>query len=325
MLVWRLGCLAVGVVLVSGIGKTCCTAYEEGSPIRLVGENAIIVWDSEAKREHFIRQASFEGEADDFGFIVPTPGKPEVAEAEAKAFDVLESVIPDPPTLAGADSVKAAPAADAGSEVDVIEQYTVGDYAVSVLKASDGKSMLDWLKANDYVSRPAMEEWLDYYAKMGWFFAALKFTRGEDKTEPETQALRVSFDASEPFYPYKMPSDTWPKGHYRPMSLYFVSYGVARASYRGENKAWEADVRWSGALPRDSARALADAIGLDVTEIPADATLTVFRNTENAQGYDRDLRFATYTSLIPTWLLLLLLGGGTAAVIYALASKKKPA
>lgn len=320
----RFSSLLVGIAAFSGMGKTCCTAYRDDAPIKLVGENAIILWDAEAKREHFIRQASFEGEAKDFGFIVPTPGKPEVAEADEEAFKLLAALVPKPATRASGSLGNDSVAAEAGP-VNVIEQYQVGDYAVSVLQAKDGKSILDWLKTNGYTNRPAMEDWLDYYAQMGWYFAALKFSRAQDSKTPETKALRVSFDAGEPFYPYKMPSDTWPSGHFRPMSLYFVSYGVARATYRGTNKGWEANVKWSGALPRSVATKLAKAIDLDVTEIPPDATVTVFENTSNAQGYDRDLKFATYTSILPTWAIVLVLGGGTVAVFYTLATRKKAA
>ena len=307
-------------VLGSGIGRTCCVAYGE-EQVLLSGERAIIIWDAENGLEHFVRQASFTGEAKDFGFIVPAPSKPEVAEAEDKAFQLLEALVPREPSRS-AKGVGSAADESIPPTAALIEQYTVGDYEVSILKAQNGEAMIDWLKANDYTNRPAMEPWLDYYAQMGWYFAALKFIRQPESTKPETQALRVSFKTNEPFYPYKMPGDTWPDGHFRPMSLYFVAAGVARASYRGTNTDWEADIRWSGALPRRAAKELADAVDLKVTDIPAEATVTVFRNSTNAQGYDRDLKFDTYQTLIPTWALGVILVGAIAGFVYVFRTRK---
>ena len=292
----------------------------------LVDEKAIIVWDAERKLEHFVRQASFEGEAADFGFIVPAPTEPKVAEAKAEAFAGLEEYVASMSRTKGFSIGCSAPEpTDAAADVELIDQYVVGDYEVSVLKATDGGSMLGWLEANGYTNRPAMEDWLDHYAKMGWYFAALKFVRPEDAQTPATNAVRVSFTTDVPFYPYKMPSDTWPKGHYRPIALYFVTSGVARAFYRDGGGDWEAEVRWSGALPRDEAVALASGIGLVPEDIPEGATLTAFHNTENATGYDHDLYFLTYTSVLPTWAVLVLLVAIVGGVVWMVVTRRRGA
>lgn len=299
-------------------------AFNEDSPMTLVGERAIIVWDAARQREHFVREASFDGEAKDFGFIVPAPTKPDVAEADEEAFEELERLVPVPRPRTDTDSVAAA--ADEGAEsVELIEQYMVGDFEVSVLKGTDGAAINGWLKANSYTSRPGMEAWLDHYAKMGWFFAALKFVRGEGQESSETTAVRVSFDTDVPFYPYKMPSDTWPEGHYRPISLYFVSIGVARGKYRGGDGEWEAKVRWSGDLPRETATKLASLVSLDQMDIPEGATVTVFQNTANAQGYEYDVYFLTYTSVLPTWLVIVIAVAVIGGLAYALIKSRRSA
>jgi len=288
----------------------------------LIGERAIIVWDSVRQREHFVREAAFDGEAKDFGFIVPAPTKPEVAEADEEAFAELERLVPVPRAPAGTESASTDSVA---SSVELIEQYMVGDFEVSVLKGTDGAAINGWLETNGYTSRPAMEEWLDHYAKMGWFFAALKFVRAEGQESPETTAVRVSFDTDVPFYPYKMPSDTWPEGHYRPISLYFVSSGVARGKYRGGDGEWEAKVRWSGDLPRETATKLASLVSLDQMDIPEGAKVTVFQNTANAQGYDQDVYFLTYTSVLPTWLIVVIALAVLGGFAYALIKSRRSA
>ncbi len=189
-------------------------------PVALTGENAIIIWDSDKKKQHFIRQASFDGEAKDFGFIVPTPTVPEVKVADEKAFEILQNLAYRDRNF---DAVAAGTVTSSApkSSVEVIDLFQVGDYSAAIIKANDGADLNDWLAKNGYHSRPAMKPWLDHYAKKGWVFTALKFTRKPGESTPETTALRISFDAEKPFYPYKMPDDTWPKGHISPAQALF--------------------------------------------------------------------------------------------------------
>lgn len=287
----RVACLAV-LATSSALVIPCCIAYES-TPMHLANEKVVIVWDSQKKRQHFVRQASFEGEADDFGFIVPTPTVPEVAEADAEVFDRLGEYVQEQkererrskwPTE-GADAMPA-------SSAEVIDVIQVGDYQATIIKADNGADMTAWLEENDYTTRPAMEPWLDHYAQKGWIFTALKFIRPEEATTPETTALRLSFDAEEPHYPYKMPTDTWPEEHIRPLALYFISDGPAKAEYTELARSWEADLNWTGAMDDDVRGDVARLIGLEGKDLPLRPTLTSFINRKNDEGYDHDLHFS---------------------------------
>lgn len=287
------------LIVVSALGLPCCTVYNEKTPVTLDGENAIIVWNAEKKIEHFVRQADFGGEADDFGFIVPTPTVPTVAEANEEVFNILANLDPfrnEPTASSEVDAVTAA-------SVELIEQYEVGDFEASILKATNGEALNEWLKANGYSSRPAMTEWLDHYAKINWHFAALKLIRARDAQGPRTKAVRVSFQTDVPFYPFKMPVDTWPEGHYRPIRLYFIAEGVARGKYRGRRSEWRAKIDWSAPLDLYGHQRFADALGIAVEDIPKDATVTAFMNTDQSTDYSNDVYFLTYNSVVPTWLL----------------------
>ena len=305
---------AASLVLAMTVGYACCMAYATAQPVTLVDEKAIIIWNAEQKREHFIRQASFDGEAEHFGFIVPLPSHPEVAEADVAAFDLLESLIPRDPEADSAES-EGTDSDDDADGVEVIEQYVVGDYEVTILTATDGKSMLAWLEENEYDSRPAMEEWLDHYSKMDWFFAALKFIRESDANEPKTEALRISFDTDAPFYPYKMPTDTWPDPHYRPLALYFIASGKASAQYQDNSAEWEAEILWSGRLPGETQERLEEQLGLADTDFPSNAMVTVFHNNRTERGYDSDLAFHVFKPLLSMWASFALLAGIVAVVI----------
>src|SRR5207237_170781 len=59
-------------------------------------EEALIIWDPATKTEHFIRRAAFRSTARQFGFLVPTPTKPELSEVDDSIFDTLADVIRPP-------------------------------------------------------------------------------------------------------------------------------------------------------------------------------------------------------------------------------------
>src|SRR5688500_9107818 len=120
-------CRTIGILFgISSIplAQACCLAYGQ-DPMSLIDEKAIIVWNPKTQMEHFIRQASFEGKAKDFGFIVPTPSQPQVEEADAAAFERLQKLVPKPSTR-GMDAAST-PAGGFGG-VEILEQKRVGDY-----------------------------------------------------------------------------------------------------------------------------------------------------------------------------------------------------
>src|SRR5437660_2921441 len=67
----------------------CCPAPPPGKPVVNADQTVIILWDAATRTQHFIRRASFQSEADDFGFIVPSPSQPELEESGNDAFPYL--------------------------------------------------------------------------------------------------------------------------------------------------------------------------------------------------------------------------------------------
>src|SRR5438270_793237 len=60
--------------------------------VETADETALVAWDERTKTEHFIRRATFTGTATDFGFLVPTPSRPELGAVDDALFDVLAGV-----------------------------------------------------------------------------------------------------------------------------------------------------------------------------------------------------------------------------------------
>src|SRR5262245_37244541 len=74
--------------------RGCAAVWSKGSNgVLIAEEGAIIIWDAAQKMEHFIRWARFDATAPDFGFLVPTPTQPELAEVSEGIFSTMEQWI----------------------------------------------------------------------------------------------------------------------------------------------------------------------------------------------------------------------------------------
>lgn len=295
----------------AAIGAACCISY--GSFVKtLTGEVAIVVWDKDKKVEHFIRQADFNGQAKDFGFILPVPSQPsEIAIVDEEAFGVLESHKPRPWTI-GCSAASAVASKAAGS-VEVLSDQQVGDYRATVLRATDGDAMAGWLKENGHKMRCSMPPWLDYYAKKSWDFVAFKYN---GSGTVHSHAVRVTFSTDKPFYPYKMPTDTWEKGHHRILNLYVLSDQEAMGRY-SDDQPWETHAEWTSPLDEYQANRIAAMLTNQekpdaVFTLPPNLTITRFKNVKEATNYDCDLTFEPAPSKTPIYAGL---GAGLAVII----------
>jgi hypothetical protein len=200
----------------------CAPAPPPGSIVQIASEAAIIVWDGAAKREHFIRRASFETAAPDFGFLVPTPARPELTEVDRSAFDRLaETTAPrieyvkrprqaQPGCACSAEAPKsvATGAAPNAEPVRVLEEKQIAGQDVAVLEADDADSLQTWLTEHGYEFSPKLKEWVEPYLAQKWIITAFKYAKPQEGEPPpllSSTAVRMSFDAERPFYPYREP------------------------------------------------------------------------------------------------------------------------
>ncbi len=203
----------------------CAPAPHPGQWVDIHDESALIIWDEVAKTEHFIRRASFETTADDFGFLVPTPTQPDLGEADDWVFESLgrqtaprevyqqqiETVFGFGPLfdkVAATMAVGAAPPPNAmpKAAVEVLDEKQVAGFDAAVLRADDAQALAEWLDKHGYEARPALTEWLKWYVENKWIITAFKLTKGERSTF-EAKSVRMTFQADKPFYPYREPED----------------------------------------------------------------------------------------------------------------------
>lgn len=202
--------------------EACAPAPPPGVEVRVAEESAIIVWDAGTHREDFIRRASFRTTGRDFGFLVPTPEKPELSEAPADLFDRVDAATrPEIVVTHGIDGVEptllcgfmfllrgpsSAPAT-AVAPVRVLDERRVADYDAVVLEADSAAALADWLKLHGYADRPALASWLAPYVAQRWKIAAFKIAFDGGAPVVTTAAVRMSFTTPRPFFPYREPAD----------------------------------------------------------------------------------------------------------------------
>jgi hypothetical protein len=267
--------------------------------VEVVGEEALIVWDAERNREHFIRRGDFRTEAAGFGFLVPTPTKPELAEVPDHLFERLWRHVQ--PTVVKRDeydvgwsvcgSMLLGEREGANAElpsVRVLEVARVAGLDAAVLEASDAEALLGWLANHGYASRPELQQWLAHYVEAGWVVTAFKLARDGVQASHDfgSRAVRMSFDAKAPFFPYREPSDQG-SGGARHLRVYLAAQG-RMAAHVGGDVPWPAqllsarpvqapDVLFEGALPPD--------------QLPEGLWLTAFLDRARKRPTDHDLFF----------------------------------
>ena len=224
----------------------CAVAPQRGEYVDVASETAAIFWDAKTKTQHFIRAASFTTTSADFGFLVPTPSQPELAEAPQSLFGLFSAQTApryeyrtniqeiDPPggcggpmTGAAIGEKSAAPTGAAPDGVQVLGRSRVGGFDAVSLKADDAASLLKWLEKNGYDARAELKTWLKWYTDNKWVVTAFKIaSEPEDgpRTAPTGRALpvataspiarnaaasavRMSFKTERPFFPYREPED----------------------------------------------------------------------------------------------------------------------
>jgi hypothetical protein len=170
----------------------------------LAYEQTLIVYDAEKHREHFVREVVFQEAREPFGFVVPTPARPEVAKVAKSPFAKLREEFP----FRWVNPERVARLAAAGMEdsVEVLEVTRVGRFTAFVLSASDAAGLKSWLSRNGFATTPETAVWLAHYVKLGFFYVAMRYEPAPgDKGKTKAETVRISFDSPLPYYPYLEP------------------------------------------------------------------------------------------------------------------------
>lgn len=248
----------------------------------LAYEQTLVILDREQHRQHFVREVMFRTSRRPFGFVVPTPTRPEVARVAKSPFERLRVRFPYRrawPSIGtgsgqGFGSGKGRP----GRSVKILEAKRIGSFTAFVLAADDAKALADWLKKYQLVSTPEADTWLAHYVRMKYFYVAMRYDppAEEDKVaigRTKSETMRISFDSELAYYPYFEPD---PPGGRAPddarmLEVWYVadskSVPVAVRT-RGKERSWVRPFEEGESYLKASRADLAEALGADATLLP---------------------------------------------------------
>lgn len=200
----------------------CGGFFARGPAIELPAlevEQTLIVHDPVKQVEHFIREVAFRKGNKTFGFVVPTPSRPEVAKVDDAPFRRLEKEYPFRAPHDGFGGLggfgSGGSGAGAPRGVEVLSKQKLGSFTAFVLAATDAGGLKQWLTQNQFETTPASAAWLEHYVKVHFYFVAFRFDPPEkgEKTDAgageappvSSETMRISFSTPLPYYPYLEP------------------------------------------------------------------------------------------------------------------------
>ena len=270
----------------------CCPAPPSGKPVVNADQTVIILWDADSKTEHLIRQASFKSDADDFGFLVPTPSQPDLAESGNDAFPYLrkltEPEIRQAPRPSGGINCMCQPAATAPpgtkDSVRVLETKLVAGFDAVVLETKSADDLVQWLKEHGYAFSPEVEAWAKPYVENGWKITALKVAKEKDRMDKPAvtaSSLRISFQTDRPLFPYREPDSAKSAAALGAKDRLLRIYFLADARYQGDltkEAPWKSTVAWADQLSTQDRKKLLELLKLPENTGPVNWQLTEFEH-----------------------------------------------
>src|SRR4051812_38029017 len=209
--------------------SACCYFAAKDKDVLQPAQKAFLTWDAAEKVETFTVQPKFEGNAEDFGMVIPTPAKPKLDEMprdffkELAVYTILKKrekphskLLPVPVREFARNAAAAPLAAGAAGEgkprtstVKVLEAGVVGNLDYKVIEAGRADDLYAWLKENKY-SYSGDESTLDFYIKKAWLFTVMKIDAMQMKKRPdgsfdgEVTPTRFQFASEKLVYPLKI-------------------------------------------------------------------------------------------------------------------------
>src|SRR5688572_30629065 len=223
---------ALGVLTANSAQAACCYFSAKNADILQPGQKVFITWDPEEKVETFTVQPKFEGNALDFGMVIPTPSQPKLHEMPRDFFKHLavysilkkrefpqSKLLPvamPPMRFGGGLGGRPMAGLDASTTrkseappIKILETGVVGSLDYKIIEAARADALYAWLKANRY-SYSGDEATLNHYVQKKWVFTVMKIDTMQMKKNKdgsyagEVTPTRFQFASDKPVYPRKI-------------------------------------------------------------------------------------------------------------------------
>ena len=226
--------MALAASLPATSQAACCYFSAKNTDILQPAQKVFITWDPNEKVETFTVQPKFEGNALDFGMVIPTPSMPKLHEMPRDFFKHLavytimkrremphSNLLPVEFDRFGRGfagngrKMLIQSLRDDRSEpekkptVVVLETGVVGSLDYKIIEATRADDLFQWLKDNKY-SYAGDEATLGHYIQKKWLFTVMRIDtmqmkRNKDGTfDGEVTPTRFRFTSEKLIYPLKI-------------------------------------------------------------------------------------------------------------------------
>jgi hypothetical protein len=219
--------LTVWAICASPAESACCYFSAKDADILQPAQKVFITWDPREQVESFTVQPKFEGNARDFGMVIPTPSRPRLDEMprdffkELAVYTILKKREQPHSKLlpvreekflldrAAGDGKDAERREIRKSSVKVLEAGIVGSLDYKIITADRADDLFSWLKENHY-SYAGDEATLDFYVKKKWLVTVMKIDTMQMKKNKDgsytgdVTPTRFQFASTKLIYPLKI-------------------------------------------------------------------------------------------------------------------------
>jgi hypothetical protein len=223
--------LAWGLLQPQTADAACCYFSAKDADILQPAQKAFITWDPVKKVESFTVQPKFEGNALDFGMVIPTPSQPKLHEMprdffkHLAVFSILKKrEMPQSKLLPmyrfagrGGQALRELAQAQDGRANDdrkktgvvVLEAGVVGSLDYKIISAERADDLYKWLKDHKY-HYSGDEATLNFYVQKKWLFTVMKIDTMQMKKNKdgsyagEVTPTRFTFSSDKLVYPLKI-------------------------------------------------------------------------------------------------------------------------
>ena len=161
-----------------------------------------------------------------------------------------------------------------------------------MLAADNAMALTDWLKTNGYPASDELYGWLEPYLVQKWTITAFKIDAAAQRFSRSirSKAVKMSFAAERPFFPYREPAAKDPAEKTNPGSRVLRVFLLSNERMAGTlgNIPWHAKTVWAD---RFADAEITETLAIPAAEFPASAWLTAFEDRASPRPGNAEVFF----------------------------------
>ena len=217
--------LATLATFASPSAEACGGFFCQAVPVDQAAERIVFAIDEKEEIVEVQVQITYEGDAEDFAWVLPVPAQPELRITVDDVFNTLRTATRPAWNLAQetegscreggrnatggvaldaeeSDDGGFSPPQDPGNGVTVVDEGPIGPYETKTLLADDAEALLTYLQDNGYQLPDDLSKNLDPYVADGSYFVALRLQK--DKSAGDLRPLALTYAGTEAQIPLQL-------------------------------------------------------------------------------------------------------------------------